>query len=185
MLIVRIAKVIMSASLAVFCLLVAFDNITDYNTNYAFVQHVLSMSTTFPGSELRYRAITDPALWRLCYAFIIAVEAAAGALFLVGAVQMAAALRAPAAAFNRAKTYVIAAVLTAFLLWFFGFMVVGGEWFSMWQSETWNGQEAAFRFYVTALAVLIFVNQQDGDLPGATPTPGSSSRRRRAANTKH
>jgi predicted small integral membrane protein len=34
----------------------------------------------------------------------------------------------------------------------------------MWQSQTWNGQEAAFRFYVTILAALIFVNQQDPDL---------------------
>jgi predicted small integral membrane protein len=41
-------------------------------------------------------------------------------------------------------------------------MVIGGEWFSMWQLPTWNGQEAAFRFYMTILAVLIFVNQPDG-----------------------
>ncbi len=27
-----------------------------------------------------------------------------------------------------------------------------------------NGQEAAFRFYLTILAVLIFVNQADDDL---------------------
>ena len=53
------------------------------------------------------------------------------------------------------------------LVWFFGFMVVAGEWFAMWQSQTWNGQDAAFRFYVTALAVLIFVSLPDGDL--ATP----------------
>jgi predicted small integral membrane protein len=33
----------------------------------------------------------------------------------------------------------------------------------MWQSPMWNGQEAAFRFYMTILAVLIFVNQPDGD----------------------
>jgi predicted small integral membrane protein len=35
----------------------------------------------------------------------------------------------------------------------------------MWQSPTWNGQQAALRFYVTILAALIFVNQQDADLP--------------------
>ena len=45
-----------------------------------------------------------------------------------------------------------------------GFIVVGGEWFEMWQSQSWNGQEAAFRFYITILAVLIFVNQKDDDL---------------------
>jgi predicted small integral membrane protein len=49
----------------------------------------------------------------------------------------------------------------AFLVWFAGFTIVGGEWFAMWQSKLWNGQEPAFRFYMTALAVLIFVNQSD------------------------
>ena len=43
-------------------------------------------------------------------------------------------------------------------------MVVGGEWFAMWQSQLWNGQQAAFRFYVTLLAVLVFVNQDDPEL---------------------
>ena len=38
MLIARYAKIIMSLILAAFCLLVAFDNITDYGTNYLFVQ---------------------------------------------------------------------------------------------------------------------------------------------------
>jgi predicted small integral membrane protein len=34
----------------------------------------------------------------------------------------------------------------------------------MWQSKTWNGQEAAFKFYMTMLAVLIFIMQPDRDL---------------------
>ena len=34
------------------CLLVAFDNVTDYATNYLFVQQVLSMDTTVPGNSL-------------------------------------------------------------------------------------------------------------------------------------
>jgi predicted small integral membrane protein len=50
-------------------------------------------------------------------------------------------------------------------LWFTGFIVVEGEWFAMWQSPTWNGQAAAFRFYMALLGVLVFVNQADGDLP--------------------
>jgi predicted small integral membrane protein len=50
------------------------------------------------------------------------------------------------------------------LLWFGGFLVVGGEWFQMWQSKTWNGQEAAFRFVACIGLVLIFLNQPDGEL---------------------
>ena len=44
---------------------------TDYDTNYAFVRHVLSMDTTFPENALLYRHITSPALWQVGYALII------------------------------------------------------------------------------------------------------------------
>ena len=54
--------------------------------------------------------------------------------------------------------------MLAFLVWFLGFMVIAGEWFAMWESKLWNGEEAAFRFYVTVLAVLIFLNQPDSEL---------------------
>jgi predicted small integral membrane protein len=178
MLITRYAKILMCLALALFCLLVAFDNITDYTTNYLFVDHVLSMDTTFPGSELRYRAITNPILWQLAYALIIAGEAATGVLFLAGAIRLFQARHAPGADFNRAKALAVAGATLAFLVWFFGFMVVAGEWFAMWESQTWNGQESAFRFYVTVLVVLIFVLQSDGDL--TAPALRSTPKRRRA-----
>ncbi len=63
-------------------------------------------------------------------------------------------------------------------------MVVAGEWFAMWQSTTWNGQEAAFRFYVAVLGVLIFVNQPDGELRGFVPPPRVTPRRRRTDGAK-
>jgi predicted small integral membrane protein len=159
----RLAKIAMCLALGLFCLLVAFDNITDYTTNYVFVQHVLSMDTTQPDDSLRYRAITNPLLWQLAYAMIIAAEGLAGALFIIGAAALWRVRKAPADTFNHAKSYAIAGATLAFLVWFFGFMVVGGEWFAMWKSPTWNGQEAAFRFYMAALAVFIALNQPDYD----------------------
>lgn len=60
-------------------------------------------------------------------------------------------LRSPAASFNRAKGLAAVAASLGFLVWFFGFMVIGGEWFQMWQSSQWNGQQPAFRFYLTIL----------------------------------
>jgi predicted small integral membrane protein len=167
MLITRYAKMIMSFALAFFCLLVAFDNITDYGTNYAAVQHVLSMDTTFPGNKLMYRAITNPTLWHLAYAVIIAVEIILGYLFLAGAVRLYQMRHASGAVFNQAKTLFVAGATLAFLLWYLGFMVIAGEWFSMWQSKDWNFQEPSFRIYVTILAVLIFVALPDADLPDA------------------
>jgi predicted small integral membrane protein len=175
MLIARYAKIVMSLSLAAFLLLVTFDNLTDYGSNFEFVRHVMIMDTTFPGNALMYRAVTTPALRHVAYAIIILSQGAAGILYVVGAVQLFQARHAPGAAFNRAKASVIAASLLGFIIFFFMFMVIGGEWYSMWQSKDWNAQDAAFRFYVAVLGVLIFVSLPDSDLA----EPASSARRRR------
>ena len=65
--------------------------------------------------------------------------------------------------FDAAKQVAIVGFTAGLLVWFFGFMVIGGEWFLMWQSHQWNGQEAAFKFYMAILGVLIFLNQPDTD----------------------
>lgn len=162
--IIRLAKIVMTAALAAFAFIVTYDNLVDYGSNYEFVKHVLSMDTTFPGNALMGRAITDPRLWALAYAGIILAEGLTSVLLLCGAVVMLFAVRGTSANFQRSKAWVVAGVTLGFLVWFFGFMVIGGEYFAMWQSKTWNGQEAAFRFYMTMLAVLIFVNQPDREL---------------------
>jgi predicted small integral membrane protein len=163
MMVHRYSKIIMCLCLAAFCFLVAFGNITDYGSNYAFVQHVLSMDTTFPGNALMYRSITSPGLWTAGYWLIILGEALTCLLFLIAAWRLWQARNASAAVFHDAKKFVVIATTMGFLIWYFGFMVVGGEWFAMWQSSTWNGQDAAFKFYITMLAVLIFVMQPDGE----------------------
>src|SRR6516164_4129344 len=85
MLIPRITKIAMTAALAAFALIVAYDNIIDYGSNYEFVKHVLSMDTTFAGNALRSRAITDETVWHAAFALIIAVEAVTGLLLAFGA----------------------------------------------------------------------------------------------------
>ncbi|MEO3998783.1 DUF2165 domain-containing protein [Mesorhizobium sp. CAU 1732] len=160
----RLSKIVMCLCLAAFAFLVTFGNITDYGSNYAFVQHVLSMDTTFPGNALMYRAITNPSLWTAGYWLIIVGEGLTCALFLWASLRLWNARNLSAAAFNDAKSPVVVAATMGFLVWFLGFMVIGGEWFAMWQSDTWNGQDAAFKFYMTILAVLIFVKLPDPEL---------------------
>ena len=167
MIAMRAAKAALVAAVALFASLTAFGNLTDYNTNYAFVQHVLAMDTIFPFSTIKYRAITDPTLQRAAYALIIAVEGAIAVLCWIGVVALVRRLRADAAAFNRAKTYAVAGLALGFLLWQVGFMSIGGEWFGMWQSQQWNGVPGAFRFVMVIIAVLILVALPDQELlPG-------------------
>ena len=163
MLIVRFAKVALVAAVAAFALIVTYDNIVDYGSNYEFVRHVLSMDTTFPNNALMGRAIVDPRVWTAVYAAIIAVEGLTAALLIVGALALLGRLKSPAAEFNRAKVWAVAGLTVGFGLWFFGFMVVAGEYFAMWQSQTWNGQPAAFRLTTVILGVLVFISLPDSD----------------------
>ena len=80
----RAAKLVMVTSLAAFAFIVTFDNITDYASNFAFVQHILSMDTTFPNNALMYRAITEPLAWHVAYVLIIAAEGATCACLVAG-----------------------------------------------------------------------------------------------------
>jgi predicted small integral membrane protein len=162
--IVRAAKVLLPLLAGVFFLLVGIDNIIDYDTNFEFVRHVLSMDTTFPGNKLMWRAITSEWVHRLAYAAIIAAELVAGVLCLAGAWRLFQSREAPAQQFNTAKHVAVAGLAAGFALYFFGFLVVGGEWFQMWQSQTWNGQEAAFRFAACLGLMLIFVSLKDDDI---------------------
>jgi predicted small integral membrane protein len=54
-------------------------------------------------------------------------------------------------------------LVLGFTLWFFGFMTVGAEWFLMWQSQNWNGQQAAFRIIACIGIVLVFLGQRDAE----------------------
>jgi predicted small integral membrane protein len=170
MLAMRAAKILMVAAIAAFATLVAFGNITDYDTNFVFVQHVLSMDTVFPRSTITYRAITDPMLHRAAYAIIIAAEALTAALCWIGAIRLLFRVRAPVGAFNSGKTFAIVGLTLGFITWQFGFMTIGGEWFGMWMSAQWNGVPSAFRFAMVIIAVLIFVAMPDEEInPRGTP----------------
>ena len=164
MVLIRLAKATMVGSLAAYAFIVAYNNVVDYGSNYQFVRHVLSMDTTFPGNALMHRAITNESIWRVAYTSIMAIEGLTAFLLALGAVMLLGRLRAPAEVFNRSKVWAVAGLTVGFALWFFGFMVIAGEYFAMWQSKEWNGQQAAFRITTEILAVLIFVSLPDRDV---------------------
>jgi predicted small integral membrane protein len=122
------------------------------------------MDTVFPSNTLKYRAILDPFVWSLAYGLIIFAEFLTGALVLIGAIGLFINIHSPLA-FNKSKNWVYLGCLVGFLLWFFGFIVIGGELFCMWQSEQWNGVEAAFRFVVFIMLTFLFIAmpEQGGD----------------------
>jgi predicted small integral membrane protein len=156
----RVCQLLLTAGVAFYVSLIVMGNLTDYDTNFVFVQHVLSMDTIFPDSTLRWRAVTSPTLHRVFYGGLIAWEAGTALLCWVGAYRLMRALRSDAAAFQLAKDWAIAGLTAGCLLWLVAFLAVGGEWFAMWQSPTWNGQNAAFRMFAVTGIVLVFLCQR-------------------------
>jgi predicted small integral membrane protein len=91
----RLVKIVLIFQIVLFALLVAYDNVVDYGTNYAFVRHVLTMDTTFSESRLMDRAIVAPELHRFAYALNIATEFVTGALCIIGAARLLPEMSSP------------------------------------------------------------------------------------------
>jgi predicted small integral membrane protein len=163
--VVRQLKVLLTAAVALFFTLVAIGNVTDYGSNYAFVQHVMSMDTTFRSPALMWRAIDDPRLYTVAYWLIIAWQIATALMCWAGAIRLFANRDAPLVFFSESKSTAILGVAMGLLLYVVGFITIAGEWFAMWQSTEWNGQEAAHIFILVLGITLLFLNQRDEELP--------------------
>jgi predicted small integral membrane protein len=62
----------------------------------------------------------------------------------------------------------VAGLLLGTLLWLVPFIIVGGEWFLMWQSQVWNVSNSAFRFFTISLLILIYFIQPDTEAEQTT-----------------
>jgi predicted small integral membrane protein len=153
----RLAKTLLVAASAFFYTLVVFNNLTDYNSNYQFVHHVLLMDSTFPGNHGMWRAIHPLWIHTAFYDSIISWEVVSMLLIWAGTVRLLRAIGKTATAFQSAKRLAIAGLTVGMLMWLGAFLTIGGEWFLMWQSRTWNGQDAAFRMFLVEGVILLLL----------------------------
>ena len=144
----RAAKTSLVFAVALYYSLVVLNNLTDYSSNYQFIRHVLMMDTTFPGNHGMWRALNQPAWHKAFYLLIIAWEIVTMILCWWGGLRLARTLRATAAEFHQAKRVAIAALTLGLL---------------MWQSKTWNGQDAAFRMFTVIGLVLMLVARPEAE----------------------
>ncbi|WP_031073917.1 DUF2165 domain-containing protein [Streptomyces sp. NRRL WC-3742] len=147
----RAAAAVLTGVNALYLLLVVLGNVTDYGTNQKFVQHVLAMDTTFRDPDLMWRAVTSPGLQNAAYLAVIAWEA-------LSALALTAATLAWWMRPHLARRLSTLGLLLVLLLFGAGFIGIGGEWFAMWQSKSWNGLDAAIRNVTLAGLALVVVN---------------------------
>jgi predicted small integral membrane protein len=143
--------------------LVVFGNITDFAANQAFVRHVFAMDTTNygakPGADLdpnvMWRAVTAPPLQNAGYICIIVWESLAGIVLIAA---FAAWIIERGTCYVRARALSTIGLLMIVLLFAGGFIDIGGEWFQMWRSTSWNGLNPAFHNIVLASLPLILIH---------------------------
>ncbi|MCD7441461.1 DUF2165 domain-containing protein [Streptomyces lincolnensis] len=151
-----LSATLLTATVALYMVLVAFGNITDFGTNQQFVRHVLAMDTTFKDEDLMWRAVTSKGLQDAAYVAIIVWETIAALVLVFGTWLW---FRGD----DHARRFSTYGLLMVMLLFGAGFIGIGGEWFAMWQSGDWNGLEAATRAFLFSGVVLIVNHLPSGD----------------------
>lgn len=154
--IIRFCKTVLVATIAIFFSLAALENVTDYDTNWVFIRHVLAMDTIFPDSTLKWRAITAERIAAAFYWLIIVWEALVALVLIIASLRLLAACR-DAKRFNAVKPVAVLGLTLGLLLYGLGFTVIGGEWFAMWQSKVWNSLDSAARFTLLNGLALLFL----------------------------
>lgn len=157
-------KAIVTLSIGLFGLMVAWTNVTAYSVNFAFVQHVLSMDALAPWAKvdaLASRAINDPIAHQIAYGAIIIGELTVGVLCTVAGLLLLFSI------FGHNRRYLVVGKIFALagcgvglLVWYLGFAVIGAEYFAMWASD-WNGQTTAYLFSIFLLVAMIYIAQPE------------------------
>ena len=154
---IRLIQLAILFLFGLYFIFVTFENVVNYDVNFGFVKHVLSMDTTFGVSPWKAIGDEDSGLFHFTYILIITIEIASASMCWLGFTQMIKNFKSN---FNRAKQYGILGIGTGMLL-FVLFLVIGGEWFLMWQSPLWNTEDTAYNMIIVLGVMLLILLKKD------------------------
>tara|TARA_R110002110_G_scaffold383245_4_gene594643 strand:- start:4558 stop:5061 length:504 start_codon:yes stop_codon:yes gene_type:complete len=157
----RLVKIALLISCAIFMTLIAVTNIFIYDVNFEYIKHVMSMDTTFQHPKYLSRAIVSPFWHHACYIFTIFCESLASLFCWIGVFQTLKYFFSDIDTFEKSKQWGILGLSFSVLIYVFLFFVIGNEWFASWQSKTWNAKQAVLPILVVLGICLIYFKQSD------------------------
>jgi predicted small integral membrane protein len=137
-------------------------NIANFEAARGAVSAVISMPERPWYPVALVPAMEGAAAATLALSVILTGEFLVGALSLLGAWKMFAAVNKPPAEFHASKTLALAGCAMALVVWFGGFTVIGGALFQMWQTEL--GQSSlgdALKFFAGSGIVLLWLSVKE------------------------
>lgn len=137
-------------------------NIANWDAGLGAVGYVLSMGGNEAYPNGIFPSVTSPILVTIAFLLILVGEFLVGALSLKGAWDLWIARKEGSDGFNASKTYAILGCGMGMVVWFGGFIVIGGALFQMWQSPLGDlSFDGAFVYAITSGVTLLFVNSPD------------------------
>ena len=149
---IRVLKCLMLFSCALLITLVFADNMTTYDINFDYIQHIMSIDDTHKHKNMLWRAVTNPLWHHICYIFIIVLEGIASALLWFGSYDLFR---------HNSKSWAQVALLFTLILYILFFFVIGSQWFASWQSTLWNAKTAAFPFIMLFAVTYLIINSHE------------------------
>ena len=160
---IRYIKIALAASVSLFCLMYALQNVVNLEAASWFVSYTTGMEGHDKYPSHFGPAVTAPAIHSIMLWIIIALEFTAGLLAAKGTFDLFRARNASADEFNGAKTYAIAGCGLGIVIWFGLFSALGGAYFQMWQTEAGAGALGNASIFSVQLGVLwLLISQKDG-----------------------
>ncbi len=159
---IRLLKIVFVAFISLLCLFYAAQNVANLDACYQAFAYVLGAvdHQVYPDSIIP--ALQSPVVIWLVLVLVVALEFVAGLVAAKGVWDLWGARKAPAADFNRAKTYALVGCGLGVVVWLGFFTVFGGALFQMWQTEIGGGSlEGAFQLFVACGLVFLIVNSTD------------------------
>ncbi len=160
----RYIKIVLVAFVGLEAVFYGLDNILNWSIGLSHVGFVLSQEGNEVYSASLVPAITNATMVAIAYASIITAEILTGLVALKGAADLFGVRGGTAAEFHKAKQTALIGCAMALLVWFCGFIVVGGSLFQMWQHPLGDGSfNGAFIIVMTAGLVYLIINAPEPD----------------------
>lgn len=147
MAILRVTKILLILSVALWGLIGVYGNIADWNGTVFAMEATTSMSA-FDGGTDDWRATTNPAIILIGSLYIVILKIITALLCFAGAWRMWQARASDTATFANAKTLALAGCAVAIFMLFSGWIVVAETYFELWRSNIWRDAalDSAFRY---------------------------------------
>ncbi|MEC3953433.1 DUF2165 domain-containing protein [Nocardia sp. CDC153] len=156
----RAAVAVLAGITALYYLIVAITNCTDPHTNRRGVAAVFSMDKTIHDASTDWHAIHNSTVVLIAYILIVIWEFSIAFVMVGATIAWIRALRAGA---NDELAVRLSSLgwMMAVLLFFGGFLTIGGEWFRMWANKEVNASSAALQNFLIAAVGLILVHLRE------------------------